>query len=205
MKISCERLFDENEIYSCIREYAEQRHMEQTLRVLPYAKQLHQGQYRSGIEQVPYIYHPLMVACHALALGFENDNMIAAAILHDVCEDCNIHVEELPVNEKIKEVVFLLTHNADYYRSEVIKEQYFKKISENRMATIIKLLDRCNNVSSIASGFDDERRKRYIANTEKYFYPLMNKAQVMYPEYRCQLFLIEYHMKSVIESIKSIQ
>ena len=201
--ISSERLFDENKLYDYIQKYAYEKQMKQTLCVLPYAKELHQGQYRSGKEHVPYIYHPLMVACHALSLGFDEDDMISAALLHDICEDCNIHPEDLTVNENTKVIVTLLTHHDDYYRSDNAKKYYFQRIAENKKALIIKLLDRCNNISSIATGFEKAKRDNYIKNTEEWFYPLLTQAMIDYPEYSHQLFVIEYHMKSIIESIKN--
>lgn len=203
--ISGERLFDESEIYDYIHTYAYEKQMKQTLCVLPYAEKLHQGQYRSGKKRVPYIYHPLMVAYHALTLGFDEDNMISAALLHDICEDCNIHPEALPVNDETREIVELLTHHDDYYRSNDAKKQYFDRIAKNKRALIIKLLDRCNNISSVAAGFEKARMDNYIKNTEEWFYPLFEKAKIDFPECMHQIFIIEYRLRSIIESIKNLK
>ena len=35
-----------------------------------------------------------------------------------------------------------------------------------------------------------------------YIYPLLEKAKREYPEYSDQIFLIRYHMMSVVESVK---
>ena len=192
-----DRLFDESRMYTYVKTYASVKGLYQTAKVLPYAREVHKGQIRRGHDHVPYIYHPLLITCHALALGLDDDDMISAALLHDVCEDCGIKVEELPVNEVTKQAVRLLTK--DY---EMEESEYYRKISENPIATMVKLLDRCNNISGMAAGFSKEKLVEYIKETEKYIYPLMQKAKSEYSMYSNQIFLIKYHMISVIEAIK---
>lgn len=192
-----DRLFDEDRMYTYVKTYASVKNLYQASKVLPYARELHKGQVRKGKDKIPYIYHPLLIACHALALGLDDDNIVSAALLHDVCEDCGVTVDELPVNELTKETVSLLTKidNLD-------KEQYYQRISQNPIATMIKLLDRCNNVSGMAAGFSKEKLIEYIKETENVIYPLLQKAKSEYPMYSNQVFLIKYHMTSVIEAIK---
>ena len=143
-----DRLFNEERMYTYVKTYAGVKDLFQTSKVLPYARELHKGQVRKGKDKVPYIYHPLLIACHALSLGLDDDDMISAALLHDICEDCGVAVEELPVNDATKEAVKLLTKTA-----ETDKEQYYHQISQNPIATMVKLLDRCNNVSGMAVAF----------------------------------------------------
>lgn len=187
------------EMYQYLERYVNENAMNQTSEILPYALRAHEGQYRKGKDNhVPYIHHPLLIACHALALGLNSDNLVSAALLHDVCEDCNIKVEELPVNEETKEIVALLTKN-----KAIPMEQYYSKISQNADATIIKLLDRCNNVSEMSRGFNKEKISKYILETETWFYPLMQTAIENFPQYARQIFLIKYHINSVLEAIKN--
>ncbi len=194
-----DRFFDEKHMYTYIKTYAGVKNLHQTSKVLPYARELHDGQYRKGKDRVPYIYHPLLLACHALALGLEDDNIVSAALLHDVCEDCGVLAECLPVNEETKVAVSLLTKGAETKRNE---EQYYENIAQNPIATIVKLLDRCNNISGMAAGFSKEKIAEYIRETERLVYPLMQKAKNEYPMYSNQIFLIKYHMTSVIETLK---
>lgn len=192
-----DRLFNEDRMYTYVKTYASVKNLYQTSKVLPYARELHKGQVRKGKDKVPYIYHPLLIACHALALGLDDDNIVSAALLHDVCEDCGVMVDELPVNELTKEAVSLLTKV-----DSIDKEQYYQRISRNPIATMVKLLDRCNNVSGMAAGFSKEKLVEYIKETESVVYPLLRKAKSEYPMYSNQIFLIKYHMTSVIEAIK---
>ncbi|MDE6924156.1 MAG: hypothetical protein K2P59_02690 [Acetatifactor sp.] len=82
------------------------------------------------------------------------------------------------------------------------EEQYYERISRNAIAVMVKLLDRCNNISSMAAGFSKEKMAEYIKETERWFYPLLYKAKYEFPMYSNQIFLIKYHMTSVIEVIK---
>lgn len=192
-----DRLFNEDRMYTYVKTVATMKGMTQTVEVLPYARELHKGQFRKGNGQIPYIYHPLSMACHALSLGLEDDNLISAVLLHDVCEDCGVSVEDLPVNDVVKEAVKLVTKDdsKDTY-------DYYQDISENAIATMVKLLDRCNNVSGMSAAFSKEKMVKYINETEKYVYPLLQTVKTRYSEYSNQVFLIKYHMTSVVTSLK---
>jgi len=197
-----DRLFDEERMYAYIEAYAAENHLEQTMRVLPYARGKHNGQFRKGKDKVPYIYHPLLVACQALALGLDEDDMVSAALLHDVCEDCDVAPEELPVNPATQKAVALLTKV--YTGEKLDKKAYFSAIAENEIAVMVKLLDRCCNVSGMAAGFSREKMLEYIEETEQWFYPMIRSARESFPEHSNALFLLKYHILGVVETIKHL-
>ncbi|MCD8363442.1 MAG: hypothetical protein LUC98_10910 [Lachnospiraceae bacterium] len=197
-----DRLFDEGRMYTYVKTYATAHQMYQTAKVLPYVRSLHEGQVRKGKDQVPYIYHPLLISCHALALGLDDDDLVSAALLHDVCEDCGVAVDDLPVNERTKQDVALLTNTGG--KSEESLEQYYAGIATNPIATMVKLLDRCNNISGMATGFSAEKMVSYIKETQRWVYPLLRRAKNELPMYSNQIFLIKYHITSVAETIKHL-
>ena len=192
-----DRLFDEQHMYTYVKTYANVREMPQTVKALAFAREQHKGQVRKGRDNVPYIYHPLLMACHALALGLDDDDIVAASLLHDVCEDCGVSPDELPAGDTVKTAVRLLTKEPGYD-----EEEYYRSISENQIATMVKLLDRCSNVSGMAAGFFRDKLAEYIRETERLVYPLLDKAKTEYSMYSNQLFLIKYHMSSVVEAVK---
>lgn len=200
-----DRLFDETKMYTYIKSYATAKKLFQTRTILPYVREKHEGQVRKGKDQVPFVSHPLSLACHAIALGLVEDDMLSAALLHDVCEDCGVEIEEIPVNEATKEAVALLTKNKKVTRSsEEGLQEYYDKLSENRIALMIKLIDRCNNISNMAAGFSVERMASYIIETEEHIYPLYQKADREFPEYADAIFLIKYHTMSVVEALRQL-
>ena len=137
-----------------------------------------------------------------MSLEIEEDEVIAAALLHDVCEDCDILPEELPVSEEVQEAVRLLTRIPMEGESrEDTLQRYYGRLIKNRQATIVKLLDRCNNVSFMTFAFPDDKIRDYIAETRTYVLPLLEEARTRYPVYGNAYFLVKYHICSVINSI----
>ena len=197
-----EHLFSEKHMYTLIKGYASSKNWTNTLSALKYARSSHDGQTRKGNFAIPYITHPLNIACHAMSLEIEEDEVIAAALLHDVCEDCDILPEELPVSEEVQEAVRLLTRipMEGESREDTLK-RYYGRLIKNRQATIVKLLDRCNNVSFMTFAFPDDKIRDYIAETRTYVLPLLEEARTRYPVYRNAYFLVKYHICSVINSI----
>jgi (p)ppGpp synthase/HD superfamily hydrolase len=63
-------------------------------RALQVAREAHAGQIRNGSGGMPYIEHPEAVAALLAEHGFE-DEVLAAALLHDVVEDSETTVEQL--------------------------------------------------------------------------------------------------------------
>ena len=202
-----DRLFSEEHMGTYISAYCTAKKLHETRIALDYARRMHEGQFRksaAGEETVPYIYHPMLMTCHALALGLEDDALLSACLLHDVCEDCDVKPNELPVGEAAREAVRLLTKPEGFDGSELAERTYYDAISENRIAAMVKLLDCCNNVSGMAAGFSEQRMAAYIRETLNYVYPLMERARHAYPEYANALFLIRYHMRSVIETARRL-
>lgn len=200
-----DRLFSEARMATYVGAYCNAKSLYQTKRALAFAKEKHDGQYRKpghSNERIPYIYHPLLLTCHALALGLEDDDLLSACLLHDVCEDCGVQPDELPVNDQTREAVRLLTKPETFGYTGPEYRAYYEGIAGNRIALIVKLLDRCNNISSMATSFTDKRMAEYIKETQEYIHPLMEKARDEYPQYSNQLFLIRYHMNSVLEAIR---
>lgn len=197
-----DRIFDETRMYTYIKSYAQNNHLHQTLFALQEAREQHDKQFRKGQDKVPFIYHPLLCACHCLALGLNSDMLVAATLLHDVCEDCNVNLEDLPIDEKTKNIVKLLTKPPQSKLSDNAKENYYDAIFSDPHAALIKLLDRCNNISSMATGFTDEEISAYINETEKFIFPRIRKAKTLFPKYSNHFFLLKYHMVSVMESLK---
>ncbi len=192
--------FSPEKMYTFIRGYATGCNMHQTLRALSFAREKHNGQLRKSGE--PYIVHPLTMACNAISLGVNDDNIISAILLHDVCEDCGVSIEELPVSDKVKRGVELLTFAImDGETKETAKIRYYNMILQSREASFAKLIDRCHNVSTMAGTFTKEKLKAYIEETREYVLPLLRKVKQKYPDESGILFVLKYHIVSVVDAI----
>lgn len=131
----CKSVFNAEKMYTFIRGFATGAKMTETLKALAFARQKHDGQLRRSGD--PYIVHPLTMACNALSLGIQDDEVIATILLHDVCEDCNVSIAELPVSEKVKRGVDLMTFRVmDGETKDIAKDRYYNMILQSREATI---------------------------------------------------------------------
>jgi len=202
-------LFSAERMYSRIKAFSEAEHLEDTQRALPFMKEAHSGQTRKPAfysdTPIPYVTHPLLMACHAHALGIREDAILAAILLHDVCEDCGVKLQDIPCSEPVREAVRLVTFPKDTsVDKDTLKKQYYAAIAQNRIACMVKLLDRCNNISTMAGAFSDKKLISYINETETYVMPLWEIARKTLPEYVDGIFVIKYHMRSVLESLKAL-
>ena len=113
--------------------------------------------------------------------------------------------EELPVEDCVKDAVELLTKDTSLYAKDIDAERkYYDSIATNKIACIVKLLDRCNNISDMSSAFSKEKMIDYIDSTEYFIYPLFDVIDNEYSEYSLKMYAIRYHMSSVIKAIKSL-
>lgn len=201
--VTHERLFDEQHMYTFVKSAAVAKELPQVLVVLLRMKKWHSGQLRDGKEGVPYIIHPLTMACHALAMGIEDDDVIATILLHDVVEDRGVRVEELPVNDAVRTAVQLLSYPPGVDK-KTIKPTYYERIGNNATACLVKCIDRCNNLSTMASGFSREKMATYVVETEIYLFPLLQQLKETWIRYNSASWLLSYQIKSLPEAYKRI-
>ena len=177
--------------------------MADTLKAVDFAVHAHEGQRRKKSD-TPYIYHPLNMACHALSMGIQEDAVIAAILLHDVIEDCNKTVEELPVSDEAKKIVLLVSHEktSDSDRDQVM-DSYYNAIVADPKAALVKCIDRCNNLTTMSWGLSRERIYRMITETEKY-YPKLLEAIKSTTEYDDAAWLLRYQIESMLDIYKRL-
>ncbi|MBO4456539.1 MAG: bifunctional (p)ppGpp synthetase/guanosine-3',5'-bis(diphosphate) 3'-pyrophosphohydrolase [Butyrivibrio sp.] len=198
-----EAIYDWEHMRTFVKTSAKNFKLENTLKAIDYAIAAHEGQTRKKSD-VPYIYHPLNLACHALSMGIKDDAIIAACLLHDVVEDCERGVDELPVDDETKKIVELLTceDTTDENRKEIL-DAYYDAIEKNPKAALIKCMDRCNNLTTMSWGLRRERIFRMIRETEEYF-PRLIKTIKCTVEYNNAAWLLKYHIESMLDIYKRL-
>lgn len=195
------------EIYLFLKGYAIAKEMKNTLIALSVALQLHANQKRKG--GAPYIIHPLEVTSYLINLGIDDDITCAAAILHDVIEDCDIEnpYSELAIKycivKEVIDIVILLTKPKDYKITDPNQEKYFSKIKENKRALIIKLSDRANNLSTV-DAFTKDKMIKYVDESKNLIFPLCKYGKAYYPEFSNAITIMKYQMVSICETIESL-
>ena len=176
--------------------------LEDAHRSVDFAEEAHRGQTKKKSD-LPFIAHPLTVACHALSLGIKDDAVIAACLLHDVMEDCKKEEWELPVGDEAKHLVKLLTHSDTCKQNPKEMKKYISDIAANPKAALVKCLDRCNNITTMAQGFSRPKIADYIRETETYIMPLLEIIKAV-PEYNNAAWLLKYQMRSALDIYKRL-
>lgn len=199
----------EDYLYAKLEALAQAEGLPETRRALPYMRSQHAGQVRKPTltgQRTPYLIHPLAMACQAHAMGIREDAVLAAALLHDVCEDCDTPPEQLPCSAPVQHIVALLTKDPKRFQEASQARalaEYYRGIEGNPAAMLVKCLDRCNNLSTMASSFSAEKMEQYIAETERYILPLLDRLNSCRPAWADAVFLLRYQMLGLLETTKA--
>ncbi len=119
-------------------------------RALKKAAVLHDGQYRKGVHEVPYITHVVSVA-HFTARYTDDDYVIAAALLHDTIEDTAYTEAELQMTfgARVASFVKAVTEDKSLPRAQR-KAGYVAGLAAGPVeAVLISACDMLHNLSSL--------------------------------------------------------
>ena len=153
------------------------------LMALEYAEKLHCGTRKDGY--TPEFAHQLEIAHHLRTFSQicrSPDQVIACALLHDVCEDHDIGFEEIEqrFGRDIARSVRLLTkkHRGKHIEPEI----YFSSIAEDPVAALVKIADRIHNLSSMGNVFTPQKQLDYCAEADLRFLPMLKTAKRNFPD-----------------------
>lgn len=153
---------------------------------------LHAGQTRrnrGNLPVTPYIEHPLRVALRICRWGYRDYELVVAALLHDVLEDCaekikqNFCVNETPYQwiersygHRVAEIVQGVTNNHTPYIEKI--EKLTRQASENRInldKLIVKAGDMVDNAGSLMHQVDETTKSyaKHLRLALKYKLPLI--------------------------------
>lgn len=193
--------YDENKMYTRLMAQFEALGMEQSIRALSFARKKHAGAVRKSTNQ-PYIVHPLQMASIAMAMGIRNDELFAVIILHDIIEDTNTKISDLPVNNVVKHGVKRMTAIGYEGESKIqTKVRYFHELLDDENAIICKALDRFVNLSTMAGEFEPDKIKKNVIETDQLLLPILREAKNYYPELTPTLYLLRVMVRSVNETL----
>ena len=115
----------------------------------------HTGQTRKG-SGIPYVTHCFEVMKRVSYYGVEDQNVLAAALLHDVIEDCDVTKESLAIysNINVASVVVECSRSDKDGKSKSGKLKFLNSFKNKSVESIIiKIADRwCNVKDYLADG-----------------------------------------------------
>jgi GTP pyrophosphokinase len=197
--------YDVSHMYTFVKGRAQMLNMPQALQVIDLLRSKHGAQVRrskNGFETT-YMVHPLTMACHALAMGLAYDDVIAACLAHDMVEDAHMKPEDLPVNDRVREAVRLVSKNMYDPNERDWEKKYFQNIQKNPLACLVKCLDRVNNLAGMADAFSREKMIRYAEETDREYPALLDVIKKV-PEWNNAWWLLRYQMMTMLEMYKRL-
>lgn len=130
------------------------------------ATRAHAGQLRHGSDGRPFIDHPVAVAETLASTDFDYDEILAAALLHDVIEKSEISGDEIRerFGDRVGRMVEALTEDATIEDYEERKKEHRERVARSGPEAIaIFAADKLTNVAMlreayalIAEGVSDE-------------------------------------------------
>ncbi len=118
---------------------------------LEMAREAHAGQIRNASGGRPYIDHPVTVA-ETLAEHISGDEVLAAALLHDVVEDSELEVEDVRdrCGPRVAEIVDALTDDATVEPYSMRKREHRDRVeAAGQDALAIYAADKLTNVEML--------------------------------------------------------
>lgn len=217
--------YDENEYwmiqsaYEYVEFFAVKNQLLNTAIALPLARGLHNGDHRKSTlvkgditYRLPYIIHPLMVCKMLIELRIplshdEQDILFASALFHDMIEDIPFldHGKELTIqyhlDPRVYETVLLVSKRKDFTEEE--EKEHFQQIAKNKLAALIKLSDRGNNVEDLYN-MSSKKVYEYVDETHNYLFPICAYAKEHYPELRQAVQILEDKMRCLTDAAKML-
>jgi guanosine-3',5'-bis(diphosphate) 3'-pyrophosphohydrolase len=120
------------------------------------ARRAHAGQLRRGSDGLPFVEHPIAVAEH-LARHRYRDEVLAAALLHDVVEKSEIGIDEVRARfgDAVADLVAALTEDETISSYEDRKEEHRWRVAEaNPAALAIFAADKLTNVTMLREAYE---------------------------------------------------
>lgn len=197
--------YDCGHMFTFVKGRAQMLGLSQTLSVLGMLRDAHGGQERRSRHgfATSYMVHPLTMACHALAMGIREDDVLAAALAHDMAEDANIPPEALPVGVRVQQAVRLLSKNLADQSKPDWEARYYENIRQDPLACMVKCLDRINNLAGMADAFSRRKMIRYAEETDRYYPALLAELKKI-PAWNNAWWLMRYQMMTMLEAFKRI-
>lgn len=191
------------------------RHLEETLSILKFDNALRAFDLvlkemcaEKGFKRhngTHYYFHLVDVAQKLINFGIRDEDIITAALLHDIVEDVpdfTIELIQKLFNPRVAHIVNLVTKKPGLnYKIPEILIDYLEKISEDYGAALVKTADRMHNFGTLKDA-SPEKKLRQALETEQYFIPFFKKCRKQYPRYAAFFFEAKTQIEPHLWAIK---
>ncbi len=162
-----------------------------------FAKKIKYKHTKNKKNSYAYFTHPLRVSLYCIKLRIGNHLDIGIlSLLHNVLEVSNIHKKILRKrfgNELVNYLDYLNIDRSKRWNEEYLKIYYKRIYSMNKIAQIVKCMDKFDNLFLLHENKDKLVKKKYIREINKFVIPMVKKyLPDLLSYYR---LLIKYNLK----------
>lgn len=162
-----------------------------------------------------YYYHCVDVANTLISFCIKDEDVICAALLHDIVEDVEGYNELVIAklfNPNVARLVMLVTkeHEVDYKQPANLKA-YVDQIMQDRDASAIKTADRMHNMMTLQEKTFEARYKKAM-ETKQYYIPFFKECRYLYPRFEnlfyaacSQIEPLIFHIESFYAEIERLE
>lgn len=187
-----------------LKGYLKGRGFHKALEAFDFAKKYHTGFRKDGI--TPEFQHQIEICLFITTLKElrDEENTLIATLLHDVRED--YHVEHSEIEKKFGPVAANAVEKLTKVFKGVKKDTllYFDEIAQCPIASIVKLADRINNVSSMVGVFTIKKQEEYLFEIKEYFLPLLKKVRGHFPDQSQSYYGMSTFLKNMSATIEAV-
>ena len=185
-------------------------HTPQIKKAIQFAARKHSGQMRRETEPLPYITHLFSVALLVAEDG-ANDDIVTAALLHDILEDTDTTREEIVIafNEHVAELVESVSELKEKDGKRLDwkerKTDYLVRLENASVdAVLIAIADKVDNIESKLEAFEKEgdallMRWKQPSNEYLWYHgEALRIAQAQLPDHPLTKRFAEMHEKEIM-------
>lgn len=153
-----------------------------------------------------YYTHCVDTANTLISYGIRDEDVICAALLHDIIEDVegyqSITIEKL-FNKNVARLVMLVTKKSDVdYKKPENLNAYLENILPDKDAAAIKTADKIHNMMSLKEKTFSGRYKTAM-ETKTYYLPFFTKCGNLHPRYENLFFAARKEIETLVFHIES--
>ena len=198
--------YDYDELRQTMRHWLLGREYYLALEAMEFGLAHHTGTRKDGV--TPEFFHQLFQAQMARSLTaymIHPEETLATIFLHDVVEDCDVEQKTIfnRFGSLVDEAVRLMT-NVEETGVKKDKAHYYPAMIPNAIASLVKGLDRCHNIVSMAGVFTVEKQESYIQETEDHVIPMLRAARKTHARqaeaYQMAMLFLRSNMHTIVKT-----
>lgn len=168
--------------------------MPNTLKAIACANEIYSGLKRKSGDD--FIIHPLRVCSYLISLKIDNDEICAAALVHEAIKKCKMRdnaielVTKWHLSPTVRDYVMIMASNNRYSL-----KLYYALLMENPEVFLLKLANRVNTCTNLIN-MPIEEELAYIDECERFIFPSSEFVIKEHPEYSYAIRLMIFHINS---------